>query len=130
MTTFDRLEPRFAELMDELAPAAVPDYLVDMLERSANVRQKATWSSVLHWVPAGVAPGRGRPGPRAQERLALLGIAAVVSVLIGTIAFLSTGRPTVSDPAVGASVAPSPDASPASSPSQSPRNVIEGTFTL
>lgn len=130
MTTCDRLEPRFAELLDELAPAAVPDYLSDMLERSANVRQRAAWSSVHHWVSGGVAPRRGGPGSRVRARLALLGVAAVVSVLVGSMAFLSTRRPAVADPAVGASGAPSPDASPAGSPSQSPRNAGDGTFTL
>ena len=54
MTAFDRLEPRIPELMDELAPAQVPDYFDDMLRQTARTRQRPAWSSLERWLPMGV----------------------------------------------------------------------------
>jgi hypothetical protein len=131
MTTFDRLEPRFAELLDELAPATVPEYLSDLLQRSATARQGRAWSSVDRWVPAGATLRRGRMGRPIRSRLAVVALAAITTILVTSIGLLSSRPPTVADPAVGASVAPSVDASPAASPNQSPRpsNVSNATGT-
>ena len=54
MTAFDRLEPQIPELMNELAPARVPDYFDDMLRQTARTRQRTAWSSLERWLPAGV----------------------------------------------------------------------------
>ena len=40
MTTFDRIEPRLPELIDELARRRVPDYFDDMLQRATRSRQR------------------------------------------------------------------------------------------
>jgi Tol biopolymer transport system component len=54
MTTFDRIEPQLPQLMDELAPARVPDYFDDMLRQSARTRQRPAWSALERWLPMGV----------------------------------------------------------------------------
>ena len=127
MTTFDRLEPRFAELLDELAPDRVPEYLSDMLQRSATARQRRPWSSVDRWLPAGAALRRNESGRPIRPRLAVVGVAAVATVLVASIGLVSSRPPTMADPAVAASVAPSDDASPAASPDQSPQNGADAT---
>ena len=51
MTTFDRFERAIPELMSELAPARVPDYLDDMLRETATHRQRPAWSYPERWLP-------------------------------------------------------------------------------
>ena len=60
MTTFDRIEPQLPQLMDELAPARVPDYFDDMLRQSARTRQRPRWRSLEGWLPVD-ASGRTAP---------------------------------------------------------------------
>ena len=54
MTAFDRIETQLPQLMDELAPARVPDYFDDMLRQSARTRQRPAWSALERWLPMGV----------------------------------------------------------------------------
>ena len=61
MTTFDRIEPRLPELIDDLGAATVPDYFDDMLQRATQSRQRPAWSSLERWLPMGVI---ARPLPR------------------------------------------------------------------
>jgi virginiamycin B lyase len=75
MTAFDRLEARIPELMDELAPARVPDYFDDMLRQTAGTRQRRAWLSIERWVPVGVI---ARSAPVRQIPWRLIAIAAVV----------------------------------------------------
>jgi Tol biopolymer transport system component len=54
MTTFDRIERRLPELIDDLASATVPDYFDDMLQQTSRARQRPAWSSLDRWLPIGV----------------------------------------------------------------------------
>ena len=54
MTAFDRIEIQLPQLMDELAPARVPDYFDDMLRQTARTRQRPGWSALERWLPMGV----------------------------------------------------------------------------
>ena len=114
-----RLTDAFNRYADQASVAVEPSIARRAI---ASGGRRGAWR--LSWLPS------RPPSSRVQGRLALLGIAAVVTVLVGSMAFLSIRRPAVADPAVGASLAPSPDASPAGSPSQSPPNAAGGTFTL
>ena len=60
MTTFDRFEREIPELMAELAPARVPDYFDDMLQRPPGHDQRPAWSAPERWLPMGVI-ARTRP---------------------------------------------------------------------
>ncbi len=70
MTTFDRIEPRLPELIDELAAASVPDYFDDLLRATAGAKQRPAWSSLERWLPMGVIarPRPRRSGPVAADR--------------------------------------------------------------
>ena len=48
MTTFDRIQPRLPELIDELAAAGVPDYFDDLLQTTALARYPITSSVELY----------------------------------------------------------------------------------
>jgi Tol biopolymer transport system component len=89
MTAFDRLEVRIPELMDELAPARVPDYFDDMLRQSARTGQRPAWSSLEWWLPMGVlartdtirqVPWR----PIVAVSLLIVAIAAAVAIYAGS----------------------------------------------
>jgi Tol biopolymer transport system component len=84
MTAFDRIERRMPELMDELASAGIPDYFDDMLQQSAQARQRPAWSALERWLPMGVIarPLPTRPMPwRLIALVALIGLLAVASVV-------------------------------------------------
>src|SRR4029078_9915810 len=54
MTTFDRIERRLPELIEELASATVPDYFDDMLRHTSRSRQRPAWSALERWLLMGV----------------------------------------------------------------------------
>jgi hypothetical protein len=84
MTTFDRIERRLPELIDDLASATVPDYFDDMLQRTTQSRQRPAWSSRERWLPMGVIarPLPVRPLPwRLFAIVALVGLLAAATLL-------------------------------------------------
>ncbi|MBA2721243.1 MAG: PD40 domain-containing protein [Chloroflexi bacterium] len=92
MTTFDRLEPHFAELLDELAPAAVPDYFDDMLKATARTRQRPAWTSLERLLPMQVSARLAPLGfPSWRPLVLLLVLAGLILALATT--FLAGARP-------------------------------------
>ena len=84
MTAFDRVEPRIPELMDELAPARVPDYFDDLLRQTARTRQRPAWSSLERWLPMGVIARSDTLGqvPWRPIAIAAMLIAAAATTLV------------------------------------------------
>ena len=84
MTAFDRVEPRIPELMDELAPARVPDYFDDLLRQTARTRQRPAWSSSERWLPMGVIARGDTLGqvPWRPIAIAAMLIAAAATALV------------------------------------------------
>ena len=78
MTAFDRFEHDLPELMDELAPARVPDYFDDMLRQSARTRQRPRWSALERWLPMGVI---ARTAPVRQVPWRPIVVAALLVIL-------------------------------------------------
>jgi len=78
MTTFDRFERSIPSLMDELAPARVPDYVDDLLRTTARMPQRPWWSALERWIPMGVI-ARTSQAPRVPWRY--LAIAAALLIL-------------------------------------------------
>jgi hypothetical protein len=84
MTTFDRIERRLPELIDDLASATVPDYFDDILQRTTRSRQRPGWSSLERWLPMGVIarPVPLRPVPwRPIAIVVLLGLLAAAALI-------------------------------------------------
>ncbi len=88
MTAFDRIERRLPELLEELAAVSLPDYFDDMLQATAQSRQRPAWSALERWLPMGVIarPLPIRPIPwRLIAIVAALGLlAAAALVYVGT----------------------------------------------
>jgi dipeptidyl aminopeptidase/acylaminoacyl peptidase len=97
MTAFDRLEPQIPELLDELAPARVPDYFDDLLRQIARTRQRPAWSSFERRLPMGViartAPVRQVPW-RPLLLVALVGLLAAAAL----VALSGAGKPRLPAP--------------------------------
>ena len=84
MTAFDRVEPRIPELMDDLAPARVPDYFDDLLRQTARTRQRPAWISLGRWLPMGVIARGDTLGqvPWRPIAIAAMLIAAAATTLV------------------------------------------------
>ena len=97
MTTFDRIEPRLPELLDELAAATVPDYLDDLLRAAERAPQRPAWSAPERWLPMGTL---ARPSPitRFPWRPAVV-VALVAMTLVAVGLIVSVGsRPAIPIP--------------------------------
>ena len=86
--TSDRIERRLPEILTELSVPRVPDYLDDILSRTARTRQRPGWTLLERWLPMdfAVEPVRaGRLPWRTIGAVALLLLALASAVLyIGT----------------------------------------------
>jgi hypothetical protein len=80
MTRFDRVEPRLAELITELAAPSLPDYTDDVLARTAGLRQRPRWTLLERWLPMGVLAQRSAYIPRVPWRAII--VAALLMVVL------------------------------------------------
>ena len=85
MTTFERFERSIPELMNELAPARVPDYVDDMLRTTATKSQRPAWSYPERWLPVEITarPLMTRSVPwRPLVVLALIALLIAASLVV------------------------------------------------
>jgi dipeptidyl aminopeptidase/acylaminoacyl peptidase len=96
MTTFERFERSIPTLMDELAPARVPDYVDDMLRQTAAQRQRPAWSYPERWLPVEIT---ARPlTTRSFPWRPLLILALVAALIAAALVAYVGSRPTVPPP--------------------------------
>jgi len=87
--TASGLADRLPELMEELAPARVPDYFDDILQATARTRQRPAWTSLGRWIPMDLAV---RPAPFGLGSWRpLLTMLVIVALLVAAGAFLIAG---------------------------------------
>ena len=91
MTRFDRVEPRLAELITELAAPSLPDYTDDVLARTAGLRQRPRWTLLERWLPMGVLAQRSVYIPRVPWR-AIIVAALLLVVVAATLAWVGSQR--------------------------------------
>ena len=91
MTRFDRVEPRLAELITELAAPSLPDYTDDVLARTAGLRQRPRWTLLERWLPMGVLAQRSAYIPRVPWR-AVIVTALLLVVVAATLAWFGSQR--------------------------------------
>ncbi|HMJ79463.1 MAG TPA: hypothetical protein VK592_00295, partial [Candidatus Dormibacteraeota bacterium] len=86
MTRFDRLERNLPELLEELAGPRPPEYVADIVERTAGLRQRPAWSFPERWFPMTAATShaaRLAPFPwRVAGLLALLLALLIIGSLL------------------------------------------------
>jgi hypothetical protein len=89
MTPIDAFERHLPSALTDLAAPATPDYLTDILGRTAATSQRPAWASLERWLPMELTTARV-PATRLPMRqlgvLALIGIllAAMLAAYVGT----------------------------------------------
>ncbi|MEO5705222.1 MAG: hypothetical protein ABIZ52_06080 [Candidatus Limnocylindrales bacterium] len=89
---FDRYVQRVPELMDELAPARVPDYFDNLLQVTAGARQRPAWPSLERWLPVQLTASSAWTRRPAMRPLALVVLTAAI-VLALAVAFVIGSKP-------------------------------------
>jgi len=89
MTRIDTFERHLPSALTDLAAPATPDYLTDILGRTAATRQRPAWASIERWLPVDIAstrvPTTRLPWRQSALLAALLLLAsAMLAVYIGT----------------------------------------------
>ncbi|HEV7811082.1 MAG TPA: hypothetical protein VGO64_10810, partial [Candidatus Limnocylindrales bacterium] len=79
MTTFDRFERELPAALSDVAGSGRPDYLTDILGRTARTSQRPAWASLERWLPMNTAILRA-PVARIPWRPL---VAAVLVALLG-----------------------------------------------
>ena len=89
MTQFDRFERELPLALRDVAGPHSPDYLTDILGRTAHTRQRPAWASLERWLPMDLATARvpvTRVPWRPLAAVTLLGLllAALLAVYAGS----------------------------------------------
>ena len=79
MTPIDRFERNLPVALTDLAAPRTPEYLIDVLGRTARTRQRPAWASIERWLPVQLATSRV-PTTRIPWRQ--LGVLALLAVLL------------------------------------------------
>lgn len=126
MTAMDRFERDLPAGLEALAAPSTPDYLTDILGRTAATRQRPAWTFPERWFPMADIASRPAFAPRMPLRLiavALLMVALLVSAAVfigsrqaklpppfgpagnGLVAYTSNGDIFTADPVTGVATA-------------------------
>jgi hypothetical protein len=84
---FDR---RIFDVLDREVGRGSPDYLADILSRTATTRQRPAWSSIERWLPVDLTSGASTLAPPRLGRALL--IVLLVAALVGVAVFVGTSR--------------------------------------
>ena len=82
MTPIDAFERHLPSALSDLAAPATPDYLTDILGRTAATRQRSAWASVERWLPVDIATTRVPTRRLPSRQLALLAVLALLVSLM------------------------------------------------
>jgi len=82
MTPIDAFERHLPSALSDLAAPATPDYLTDILGRTAATRQRSAWASLERWLPVDIATTRVPTSRLPSRQLALLAVLALLVSLI------------------------------------------------
>lgn len=111
MTPIDPFERQLPAALTRLADPRTPDYLTDILGRTARTRQRSAWRSLERWLPV--------PSLTSPRTLALLVVAALAAVILGSALLGGGGGPTPGpSPSTSAAAATPSSASPTQVPDE------------
>ena len=92
MNQTDRFERDLTAWFEDTAVPRIPDYVDDILERTAHVRQRPRWSFPERWLPGSVTTLRRlAPRPLPWRTIALL--TALALLLVAVAAYVGSRRP-------------------------------------
>ena len=86
----DRFDRELPDLLEQLAPRAVPDYRDDIVRQTARMRQRPAWTFPERWLPVSVITSRALAAPPVRWRvvglvaLLLLALAAGLVLVAGS----------------------------------------------
>lgn len=100
MTAFDlsdAAEPRIRAALEDLAAGPRPEYFEEILEETARMRQRPTWSFPGQWLPRPATDRYGNVTPASMRLLLLL---VVLGVALATVSIVGAllRQPTRPDP--------------------------------
>jgi Tol biopolymer transport system component len=98
MTAFDRFERSIPELMTELAPLGAPDYVDDLLQRTAATRQRPAWSALERWIPMADLTGRLATAPRVPWRQVATALLIIALLAVAAAAIVGSRAPSLPPP--------------------------------
>ncbi len=79
MTPIDAFERHLPSALTDLAAPATPDYLTDILGRTAATRQRPAWASLERWLPVELTTARV---PTTRLPMRQLGVLALIALLL------------------------------------------------
>jgi Tol biopolymer transport system component len=86
----DRFDRALPDLLEQLAPRAVPDYRDDIVRQTARMRQRPAWTFPERWLPVSVITSRALTAPPVRWRivglvaLLLLALAVGLAIVAGS----------------------------------------------
>ena len=75
MTSIDQFERHLPAALADLGESTTPDYLTDILGRTARTRQRPAWASLERWLPM--------PAPLSPRLVVVMVLAALIIGLVG-----------------------------------------------
>jgi dipeptidyl aminopeptidase/acylaminoacyl peptidase len=82
----DRFDRELPDLLEQLAPRAVPDYRDDIVRQTARMRQRPAWTFAERWLPVSAITSRAFAAPPVRWRVvgvvALLLLALAVGLVL------------------------------------------------
>lgn len=78
MTPIDRFERRLPAGLADLAAPYKPDYLIDILGRTAATRQRPAWASIERWLPVQLTTTRAATARMPWRQLGVLAMLAII----------------------------------------------------
>ncbi|HEX5826765.1 MAG TPA: hypothetical protein VFY23_04535 [Candidatus Limnocylindrales bacterium] len=88
MTSIDRFERELPAALGDVAGARPPDYLVNVLGRTARTRQRPAWASIGRWLPMDLASSRVTT---ARFPWRTVGVLALVALLLAALLAVNAG---------------------------------------
>jgi len=78
MTPIDRFERNLPMALTDLAAPRTPDYLIDVLGRTARTRQRPAWASIERWFPVELVSTRATIARMPWRQLGVLALIALL----------------------------------------------------
>ena len=96
MTPIDTFERRLPAALTDLSVPSTPDYLADILGRTAAMRQRPAWASIERWLPVDITT---RPAWAPVLPWRQLGVLALLAILLAAmVAVYIGGQQRLPDP--------------------------------
>lgn len=96
MTPIDTFERRLPTALSDLAAPSTPDYLTDILGRTAATSQRPAWASLERWLPVELVNARATTARIPWRQLGVLALLAIL--LAATLAVYIGAQPRLPQP--------------------------------